>query len=433
MLSRIVNFPSSSPFKIAASILIALLVVFLILTSNTLYGKLPNMTIVFYSGVFIISLALCVLLAIKHTPHSSFLYNWCIWVIFITMVYLSIAFFNARFGSIPLKVYFGLLCIFPFLIYCLRRASLIQSLFNFFILAMTLLALLSCIAWLLGDILHLVEPNCKIFWTWTSSGVTKHGYFFVQYDLQPTTLPYFDNYIFYRNSGIFTEAPMFSFSLSCAFLLELFKRDKTRIAICIILGATILTTVSLTGIALSILAVFIKLFITTKRSAPKIILIAVFAGICVLVFAFLGMKRFQAGGSAFIRLDDFKASFEAWLQSPILGHGFENTGYIKTFMNSQRIADSGLSNSLGVVLAQGGIVYLLPNLVSLFGFTWIKILEKGKHAVTHRYDKNHLAFGICFIIMWAITIAHTLPLTALLLSLGIERILSNANLLSKHR
>ena len=307
------------------------------------------MTIVFYSVVFIISLALCVLLAIKHTPRSSFLYNWCIWVIFITMIYLSIAFFNARFGSISLKIYFGLLCIFPFLIYCLRRASLIQSLFNFFILAISLLALLSCIAWLLGDILHLVEPNCKILWTWTSWEATKPGYFFVQYDLQPTTLPYFDNYIFYRNSGIFTEAPMFSFSLTCALLLELFKRDKTRIAICIILGATILTTVSLTGIALSILAVFIKLFITTKRSATKIILIAVFAGICVLVIAFLGIKRFQAGGSAFIRLDDFKASFEAWLQSPILGHGFENTGYIKTIASAELTFSCSAITSLAKV------------------------------------------------------------------------------------
>ncbi len=433
MLSRIFDIPSTSHFKIAVSILLGLFVIFLILTSNTLFGKLPGMPPLFYGVVLALAFVLCALLALKHTPNFSFLYHWCIWIIFLVVVYISIAFFNARLGSIPLKIYFIVLGICPFLIHSLRKAGLLQTLFNFFILGMTTLAVLSLLMWVLGDLLHLIKPNCTIYYSWTSEPLTMTGYFFMQFDLQRTTLPILQDVTIFRNSGIFTEAPMFSFSLSCAFLLELFKHDRTRLSISIILGIAILSTFSFTGIAISVMALFLKLLINAKNRTQKTIFVAIFLTLGILVFYFIGVKRFSLGGSSLFRIDDFKACFTAWLNSPLFGNGFENTASIKTFMDSARIHNVGLSNSLGVILAQGGIIYLLPNLVSIFGFILIKSTKDGKHSSMHHYDMNHLIFGICFIIMWAITIVHTLPLTALLLSLGVERFLSNANLLLKKK
>ena len=66
-----------------------------------------------------------------------------------------------------------------------------------------------------------------------------------------------------------------------------------------------------------------------------------------------------------LRLDDYLASLKAWKNAPFLGVGLGNNVYIYPYMNTMRamINMFGLSNSLFVFLAEGGIYFMFPMII----------------------------------------------------------------------
>ena len=70
------------------------------------------------------------------------------------------------------------------------------------------------------------------------------------------------------------------------------------------------------------------------------------------------------------RSDDYAAGFRAWMHSPIWGNGFNNFDSVKYYMSSFRRDNLGFSNSLFVVLVEGGIlllsVYALPAITCIY-------------------------------------------------------------------
>ena len=83
-----------------------------------------------------------------------------------------------------------------------------------------IIAVLSTAVWFLGTVLGMLPLNTSIRINWGTDKVLS-GYFGLQYDVAKDTT---FGVSFYRNQGIFTEAPMLSLWASIALANELFLR-----------------------------------------------------------------------------------------------------------------------------------------------------------------------------------------------------------------
>ena len=115
--------------------------------------------------------------------------------------------------------------------------------------------------------------------------------------------------------------------------------------------------------------------------------------------------------SGMTHLDDFRAGFLAWLDSPIIGNGFDYEPAVQGYLSDYRLSNPGLSNSFAYILATGGLAYLLVHLFGFFGY-FVKSNWKVR------------ACGACLLVLWGVTVATRLPLTAFILAIGIERFCS---------
>ena len=165
-----------------------------------------------------------------------------------------------------------------------------------------------------------------------------------------------------RNYGFFPESPMFSLALNAALFAELFLRKDRRNIFCgILLSIAVFSTQSTLGMLLTLFAWVLKvLFCSTEKLDKKKIRL-IFA-VAVLGCSVVMMQKFNNTGtsrfsSLALHAEDYILAFKAFLKKPILGWGYDNVRAIQSLMSEQRYAvNRGLSNSVCVVLAQGGIV-----------------------------------------------------------------------------
>ena len=198
-----------------------------------------------------------------------------------------------------------------------------------------------------------------------------------------------------RNSGIYSEAPMFSYVLSTSLITNLFlePESKKNNRKTIILIITLITTTSTTGLLIIIVSLLLKLYLRVPNSGKILVVLVIPMAIYVVEFV-VSSKLESMGGSVNIRLDDIRAGFEAWKQKPFLGNGFDNSYSIKLFMDQARLGlygNDGNSSGLMSMLARGGVV-----LSMLFFF--IPIILFSKKSV------RNFSFGVCFGLMFLVSI-----------------------------
>lgn len=225
-----------------------------------------------------------------------------------------------------------------------------------------ILAILSLVMWTLTVVLGVLEPTGTVDTRWgeTLSLDTFWGLHFHR-DIQSELI--FGHKIL-RNIGLFPETPMYDIILVTSFYTDLFLRERPRIGRACLFFVTIVTTFGTLAIMLSLLGAF--LFVCTLIKAKWRWF--AFAGLGVLLFvgiAALLINKMRTGlGSYNTHLDDLAACLKAWLQYPLFGSGFENYRVIHENMSDFRLHNTGITTSLGAVLAQGGIglglVYLVP-------------------------------------------------------------------------
>ncbi len=267
------------------------------------------------------------------------------------------------------------------------------------------IAVVSIVLWLFGSVVKLIPVSGTVNSYW-SGKVTNH-FFNLQFETQSTTIPGTSIQII-RNTSFFVEAPMFSFCLLLAFMIELFLNRKTRLYICILLGIAVITTFSTTGYIFLVLACGIKLFITyfpNKNSSPVAIAVSVGFAVLTIVISIFLLKDKLSTSSGNIRLDDFRAGYLAWKDHMIFGNGFDSTA-VKKYMSGWRNYNTGLSNSFSRLFPDmglyGGILYLSSFVLGLVRNIKTKNLNK-------------FIFIILFMGMWLITIVPYKYLTILIL------------------
>ena len=161
-------------------------------------------------------------------------------------------------------------------------------------------------------------------------------------------------FTFYRNCGFFPEPLMFCIPLITALFTEMFLRKKQdrRVWKWLVLLIAVVTTQSTLGMLLAAGAVGIKLIEGAKPKRRWIMVIAALILVAAAVYALLKQKVDIGGSSTAAHIAHYKAAFKAFLEHPLLGCGFLREDQIILHMSEKH--SKGLSNSVAVVLAEGG-------------------------------------------------------------------------------
>ena len=254
-------------------------------------------------------------------------------------------------------------------------------------------AALSLLCWLLISVLRIVPMTGLAVTDWSETGAfeTRETFLGIYYETQWLV------YGTARNSALFTEAPMASFTFSTAFIVEelLLKRGNRYGTV--VLALAVVSTFSTTGWMVLLAVLFYRLLLADNslfrpgRTARLLILIA--AATAVLAMTVIVVNKIM-WGSGNVRINDYVIGFEAWLEHPLIGGGFESLEYLQSFMPEWRMSNCGYSNSPMQILAQGGLYLAAAYALSL---------AKGiSYAVAYR-DRDVLAFIVVFAAMMVLT------------------------------
>lgn len=240
--------------------------------------------------------------------------------------------------------------------------------------SMIVLSVISLVMYVFGTCLKIINPSSQIVLNWGGYNYIS-SYYGIYFEAQPVTI---NGIKLIRNIGIFTEAPMYSFNLCIALLVQLFvKKDINKINICILL-VSIFSTLSTTGIIIMSGLLIIKLLIkksnnfinlTLKMLIAPIILVTL---ICTSLYFINDKINSSAAtfGSYSARTEDFKVGFKAWSKHKIIGNGYDNYKFVQQYMSlNERGNDIGGSSGLMSVLPECGlylmIFYLIPLILAL--------------------------------------------------------------------
>lgn len=266
-------------------------------------------------------------------------------------------------------------CLFPFLYErCLKEKE--YYFFNKIKNIILILASISLAGWTLS--IFKVPTNSFISSSWGSTP-TLPGYFHIHFIAQGSTAFLGINII--RNTGIFVEAPMFSYVLCLGLLIELFiNKNRSSKFIILIFVFTIFTTASTTGVVIAAASLFYYKFIV-KSSSVLFNLPIISLGLLLLIIfiKFMVYHKFNPNwaSSSSLRMNDYYAGYKAWSQHILLGNGLDNNQSIINFMDPRRIVASvdspgiiGFSNGIMQVLAFGGVAlltnfYIIPTIMGV--------------------------------------------------------------------
>lgn len=400
------------------TLLLYVMAFLLFISTNSLYVLRGSIRTYTYLCIVAIAMAL-IFLVWRNVPVSrGFLRNYVVWPALVLLTFMLIGIGSASFGGSSTAIAILLIISFPIFLHLLSSSGHVRGFLVAYCDVSFLFALLSLVLWLLGPVAGLISPNCSIVSTWNAQGIQLHtpGYFGLLYQTQTVDIFGFH---FIRNTGVFPEAPMYSYALCIALLFSYLGNLGTSFKNAIV-GTTVLTTVSTTGIiVLFALITFVLIKRAYQTAGGWRMLLLILIGFLSFLIVLLILSLFNAkldSSSGSIRLDDYRAGFLAWQNNPIFGNGLGNSEIVKKYMSGFRSYNLGFSNSPMDILSRGGILFLLVFLIQIIGFLRWPSLQ-GK-----------LSAGL-FIFLWAVTIVTTLPITLLFFSFGTILIMGDAQTL----
>ena len=339
--------------------------------------------------------------------------RWFSWLVLLALAYLFISVFGGPSSSFQPVSFLILLAVLPVFLLLIRKSNYLSYFISLFVILVSLIAATSLILWIVGPILNIMKTNSEILSNWGTKNnlyVPFRGYYGLLYLRQYET-----SLGIWRNTGIFTEAPMYSYILSVAFMIECLARKKPRICICAILICTILSTVSTTGYASIILTLIARYFSSLSKDSRtyfiKALFLILFSLIAIIILTvLLEGKLDTSSGSA--RMDDFRRGYLAWLDNPVFGNGLSDDSAIAQYMSTFRGDNAGFSSGFMEVLYRGGLVFASVWLIALFGYS-----KDGFGGVR--------LFPLVFMFVFLVTIVTFLPLSTFILSYGVSLLIDS--------
>ena len=341
----------------------------IVINTNTVWSnniRFDNLVLMFLVFIIIIS----IFMSINILLNKKYFFREILFIICMFIYNLGYVLLSSNKDDIKRYVIIFILLLIPLIIYYFskiikgRRYNLLIKISN----VIVFIAVISLVFYVFGTLLGKIKPTANVLLNWGNEKYIS-SYYNIYYEAQMINLG--GKWIF-RNTGIFTEAPMFSFSLSIALIIKLFFENKSNRISILVLIISIITTFSTTGIIIAILACLMKwIFKNNNRSLSKIIkmfIIPITLIISIFVIMFFYANK-QQTDSYSIRMDDYIVALKAWSKHPIIGNGF---GTISTqIMKYTNVSRPNLGGSSGFnsIISDGGIymslMYFTPFIVML--------------------------------------------------------------------
>lgn len=250
----------------------------------------------------------------------------------------------------------------------------------------------SLFLWLLGSTLGMISPTNTVMMNWAGTGkdASYLSYYNLLFEVQSVSSDFIPG-IVYKNTAIFVEAPMYSLHLSLALMIELFAKDKSSKMRCILLVSTIITTFSTSGYLLSIFALGIHAFLSSKKSIKQILLLLsplITITIALISYNLLSLKLSNLSGLT--RIDDFIVGWKVFKNNVLTGVGFDNYQYLQAYMSSWRSNSLGMSSSMMMVLCYGGLYFFIPCVLCFY--------------LGLKSDFRTAVFTVLLVFLWIITV-----------------------------
>lgn len=380
------------------SLISSITALLLVLNCQSVFQNARDTNYHIYELCFLFIMVESVLLVSKNGISRNNKKNWGLY----SLIYLFIIFiyilFSVQFGD--LLKFLSRFLVFPFaLLHFMSSASdgNKYKLFKYFIDWTAIISVITSLFWFLSSFMGL-GPTSEFVWKW-SGDVYGLSYYNLYFSSPYQYIDLIPGLAMRRNIGIFTEGPMFMLVLSFALLFaymfkNTFKINRWKI---IAILVAMVTTFSVTGYIV-VMAIIASKMINKNKNFQNRIIIAFVALTVGLIAATTVIEMKSSSASYLVRMDDFSTGMKAFLSSPILGIGYENTSTLRSFMSSSRSFNMGFSNTLFSVLAYGGIVlagiYLFPVCVGL------------KKSYT-RHDKTVFLFCILYLMLYCTVIFYT--------------------------
>lgn len=201
-----------------------------------------------------------------------------------------------------------------------------------------------------------------------------------------------------RSFGCFTEPLMYCIPLVTALYTELFlQKNSVNVLRVFVLTSALLSTMSTLGILIGIVGWVLFAYSHVSGKAR----LWVYTGTAAAVIAGVGLiilKYRNAIGSFDAHMKDYWYAIQAFLSKPWFGCGFDNDAAIRAFMPIDRLtSNAGLSNTISIVAAHGGILLLLLCLVP-----YLLLLLRG----TSRRYRKLLGWGLGVLALFVVTIFY---------------------------
>lgn len=346
----------------------------LILECNSTYIRISS-----FSGIFSIFTAFIIfILCIQNVKRKNNLdYNKIVPFYFFYFLGALIVFLKSN-PEFRISYISKFIMILPLLILYIASYEKGKSRFDLLYKIENLILIEACISiffFLFGTLLSIIPSTETVYLNW-GEGRYISGWYHLYFEPQ-----------FFRNSGIFAEAPMHNYILSIALLTEIYIKNFISKFKIIILIIAILSTLTTTGQLVLISVLIIQ--ILTRNRARKIgiktkflisfILLGIIIALYYLIRYILEIK--SETSSYEVRSDFIQIAIHNWLSSPIFGCGYGTNA-------------TGSSNSIFVLLAEGGLfMFFLYNL-SLIYIPFLYWFKK----INRKYFYFHLIYWGVFCI-----------------------------------
>ena len=275
-----------------------------------------------------------------------------------------------------------------------------------FVAAVTVIAAVTTVLWLLGSVLHVIRPTTSVVFQWDGDrNANVFGYLYYESDMQePITLKGME---IWKNCGIFTEPPMFGYLLCLAWMFRrmMYRNLKENLLVCGILGAAILSTWSVTAVLAIPIFEGIRYALQKTGNSMKTLakVLVITAAVLFLLFYGIGLVEDKLGsGSGRARSAHLEISLETFLKYPVTGMGFGNSGKLEAMSRYNQ----GMSIGIPAVWALGGAGgFLLTTLP--FAVLFVRAFRNRQWEV-FAFGAAFLWILVCTMVFWLTPLAWIL-------------------------
>lgn len=266
--------------------------------------------------------------------------------------------------------------LFYFFVHKTMNKQGVDELFMAFRNIMVVLAISSVTLWILGPIMDILSPSNTFYIDRGGKNVVLDVYYYIM--CTGTSERDFLSFVLPSNNCIFREKAFAATTFFLALCYELFINKRNSVIVIGILYIALFSTTSTTSIVVGIIGGILYLACKKGLLSTRLLILLPIIWFAVPFIQDTLQAKFETH-SGESRSLDLMNGINAWLDSPLFGHGYKNQAAYDFYK-------TGYSSSIAQILVCGGIY-----LTTIYFFPILKTIRRGVKTQTYELS----AFALC--------------------------------------